>query len=73
MEKVTYKELRNALVHVDNSVDTAKVYDIAADVRLQGQNTVEAFESPKIWVSMGTGRYIASVVPMMSADPGIEI
>lgn len=44
-EKVTYKELRNALVHVDNSVDTAKTYDIAADVRLQGQNTVEAFES----------------------------
>ena len=44
-EKVTYKDLRNALVHMDNSVDTAKVYDIAADVRLQGQNTVEAFES----------------------------
>ena len=44
-EKVSYKELRNALVHMDNSVDTAKVYDIAADVRLQGQNTVEAFES----------------------------
>ena len=44
-EKVSYKELRNALVHMDNSVDTAKTYDIAADVRLQGQNTVEAFES----------------------------
>lgn len=44
-EKVTYKDLRNALVHMDNSVDTAKTYDIAADVRLQGQNTVEAFES----------------------------
>ena len=44
-EKVAYKDLRNALVHMDNSVDTAKVYDIAADVRLQGQNTVEAFES----------------------------
>ena len=44
-EKVTYKELRNAVVHVDNSVDVSKTYEIAADVRLQGQNTVEAFES----------------------------
>ena len=44
-EKVTYKELRNAVVHVDNSVDAEKTYEIAADVRLQGQNTVEAFES----------------------------
>lgn len=32
----------------------------------------DLFASPKIWVSMGTGRYIASVVPMTSADPGIE-
>ena len=44
-EKVTYKELRNAVVHVDNSVDVSKTYEIAADVRLQGQNTVESFES----------------------------
>ena len=44
-EKVTYKELRNAVVHVDNSVDAEKTYEIAADVRLQGQNTVEAFDS----------------------------
>ena len=44
-EKVTYKDLRSAVVHVDNSVDVSKAYDIAADVRLQGQNTVEAFES----------------------------
>lgn len=43
--KVTYKELRNAVVHVDNSVDTSKTYDISADVRLQGQNMVEAFEN----------------------------
>lgn len=33
------------MVHVDNSVDAEKTYEIAADVRLQGQNTVEAFES----------------------------
>lgn len=45
MEKVTYKELKNAVVHVDNSVDTSKTYEIAADVRLQGQNTVESFEN----------------------------
>lgn len=44
-EKVTYKQLRSAVVQVDNSADTSKTYDIAADVRLQGQNTVEAFES----------------------------
>lgn len=44
-QKVTYKELRNAVVYIDNSVDTSKTYDISADVRLQGQNVVEAFES----------------------------
>ena len=44
-EKVTYKQLRSAVVQVDNSADASKTYDIAADVRLQGQNTVEAFES----------------------------
>lgn len=36
MEKVTYKELRNALVHVDNSGDSDRVYDISVDIRLQG-------------------------------------
>jgi len=45
MDKVTYKELKNALVHTDNSVDASKTYEIAADVRLQGQNTVESFEN----------------------------
>lgn len=44
-ENVTYKELRSAVVHTDNSVDPEKAYDIAADVRLQGENTVEAFEN----------------------------
>lgn len=44
-EKITYKELRNATVHVDNSADAAKVYDIAADVQIQGQNTVESIQS----------------------------
>lgn len=37
-EKVTYKELRSAKVHYDNSVDTAKVYDIAADVNIENMN-----------------------------------
>ena len=45
MDKVIYKELKTATVNVDNSVDSAKVYDISADVRLQGQNTVESFEN----------------------------
>lgn len=32
MEKITYKELRNAMIHVDNSVDTERVYDIQSDI-----------------------------------------
>lgn len=37
-QKVTYKELRSAKVHYDNSVDTAKVYDIAADANIENMN-----------------------------------
>lgn len=37
-QKVTYKELRSARVHYDNSVDTAKVYDIAADANIENMN-----------------------------------
>lgn len=45
MDKVIYKELKTATVNVDNSVDSAKVYDISADIRLQGRTTVESFEN----------------------------
>lgn len=45
MDKVIYKELKSATVNVDNSADSAKVYDISADIRLQGQTTVESFEN----------------------------
>lgn len=45
MDKVIYKELKTATVNVDNSVDSAKVYAISADIRLQGQTTVESFEN----------------------------
>ena len=48
MDKIVYKELRNALVHVDNSVDTNRVYDISADIRLQGQTVVESYESGSV-------------------------
>ena len=48
MEKVTYKELKNALVHTDNSVDTDRVYDISADIRLQGQTVIESYESGSV-------------------------
>lgn len=48
MEKVTYKELKNALVHVDNSGDSDRVYDISADIRLQGQTVVESYESGSV-------------------------
>ena len=43
-EKVTYKELRNAVVHVDNSVDVSKTYEIAADVRINS-TSVESYEN----------------------------
>ena len=48
MDKVIYKELRNALVHVDNSGDSNKVYDISADIRLQGQTVIESYESGSV-------------------------
>lgn len=43
--KVTYKELRNATVHIDNSVDVERTYDISSDVTIQGQNVVESFQN----------------------------
>lgn len=43
-EKVSYKELRQATVHVDNSVDAGKVYDIGADVRVNS-TTVEGYDN----------------------------
>lgn len=36
--KVSYKELISAKVHVDNSVDTAKTYDISSDINIVGGN-----------------------------------
>lgn len=56
-EKVTYKELRNATVHVDNSVDTAKVYDIAADVRIGSNSSIEAIDSGTV---QKTGAQVAT-------------
>lgn len=41
--KVTYKELKNARINVDNSVDTSKVYDISADVNVNS-SSVESFD-----------------------------
>ena len=43
-EKVTYKQLRSAVVQVDNSADAGRTYAIAADVRVQNPGGVEAFE-----------------------------
>lgn len=48
MDKIVYKELRNALVHVDNSGDSNKVYDISVDIRLQGQTVIESYESGSV-------------------------
>lgn len=36
--KVSYKELISAKVHVDNSVDAAKTYDISSDINIVGGN-----------------------------------
>ena len=43
-EKVTYKQLRSAVVQVDNSADEGRTYGISADVRIQNPGGVEAFE-----------------------------
>lgn len=43
-EKVTYKQLRSAVVQVDNSAEAGRTYAIAADVRIQNPGGVEAFE-----------------------------
>lgn len=45
--KVTYKELKNATVHVDNSVDASKTYDISADVNITGTN-VDSFDAGEV-------------------------
>lgn len=46
-EKVTYKELRSARVRTDNSVDDARMYDIAADVSISG-STAESIDSGEV-------------------------
>lgn len=45
MEKVSYKELRSAVVTMDNSVDTERVYEISANVNVQMGNTVGAIDN----------------------------
>lgn len=52
-EKVTYKELRNATVHIDNSVDAEKVYDISADVMIRESNKVESFQNGTVTKDSG--------------------
>lgn len=38
MEKVTYKSLNSANVKMDNSVDASRVYDITANVNVNGND-----------------------------------
>lgn len=45
MEKVSYKELRSAVVTMDNSVDTERVYEISANVNVQMGNTVSTIDN----------------------------
>lgn len=45
MEKVSYKELRSAVVAMDNSVDTVREYEISANVNVQAGNTVGAIDN----------------------------
>lgn len=45
MEKVSYKELRSAVVTMDNSVDTERVYEISANVNVQMGNTVGTIDN----------------------------
>ena len=45
MEKVSYKELRSAVVAMDNSVDTERQYEISANVNVQAGNTVGAIDN----------------------------
>ena len=45
MEKVSYKELCSAVVTMDNSVDTERVYEISANVNVQMGNTVGTIDN----------------------------
>ena len=45
MEKVSYKEMRSAVVVMDNSVDTTREFEISANVNVQGNNTVGAIDN----------------------------
>lgn len=48
MEKVTIKALNSANLRMDNSVDTAKVYDISCNVNIDSGNTVTSVESGSV-------------------------
>ena len=45
MEKVSYKELRSAVVTMDNSVDTEREYEISANVSVQYGGNVGSIDN----------------------------
>ena len=45
MEKVSYKELRSAVVAMDNSVDSFREFEISANVNVQSNNTVGTIDN----------------------------
>ena len=46
--KVSFKELRNASIFVDNSVDTSKVYDIESNVNIGVGKQVQSYDSGNV-------------------------
>lgn len=44
-EKVTFKNVNSASVVMDNSVDTARVYDIQASVNVSGNKSVNGIDN----------------------------
>lgn len=47
-EKVTFKNVNSASVVMDNSVDTARVYDIKANVSIEGSKTVNSMDNGEV-------------------------
>ena len=60
MEKVSYKELRSAVVVMDNSVDTTREYEISANVNVQAGGNVGSIDNGVVRAKGATDGNIAT-------------
>ena len=72
MSKVNYKELRSAVVVMSNEVDTAREYEISANVNVQYGNTVGAIDNGVVREKGATDGNIATFSSWSSTNKNVN-